>query len=232
MVHIGVVSSLLGRNIDRFHRVTRLFTRDAEAPARWGRAHVVRVVQAGRERLDGLAMVWGANADAVMAQLVGAPDEPLGAALPDPLVLVVVAQVVPEVHGLRAWLNEVKASGREAVLLEVPAERANWMLRREGATLIGVPGPGVLRTEPPPVVPPAGRGGGFAAHLQSVPNVVPSSLPERADDPVAAAEPTAAPEEEAEGSARTRGHRSRRARVEAAPEVLPELPVEAEPAAS
>ena len=84
-MRVGIVGSLTDSRCTLFHYHDFLLTRDAEAPARWGRPRVVSLAIPGIFRRDGLCIVHGPTLESV-AHLLNADTTP------DPTVAIVLAQ--------------------------------------------------------------------------------------------------------------------------------------------
>lgn len=143
MTFIGITSTLLHRDIAKIHRAEVVLTRDDKAPERWGRADVFCLRNAGRKHLEGMVLIWGPDADALVGQLK--IREPVA-----PTVLLVSAQQVPDDHRIRELADRLRTGDRVPHLLVVPPDRALWQIRIDAAGLLsGLPSQGQEQTEAP-----------------------------------------------------------------------------------
>lgn len=120
MLQLGIASTLKDHEaVAHLHFCQRIWTLD-EGTAKWGRAAVRSLTKAGAERLRGIAVVWGKDADTVLGVLEQSTP-------PDPTLFVLVAQPVAADHKLHAVIAERRSSG-QCFLVEVPQKGAVWHL--------------------------------------------------------------------------------------------------------
>jgi hypothetical protein len=108
-MRFGVIGSLADSRVCLFHYLPLVVTRDAEHPARWGRSKVMGLAVASSQRAEGVALVCGPTADAV------APYVALEK-LPDPCVVILVAEAVDPSHALLMTVQAMQQRGQSVSL--------------------------------------------------------------------------------------------------------------------
>ncbi len=121
-MRFGVIHSIADSRVTLFHYLPLVVTCDLEHPGRFGRSKVVSVHHAAVQRGEGVALVYGPTADAVV-RLVSAVQTP------DPHVVVVVAQKYDDGHPIVTKLRELQQRG-QSVSVCIAQEGAVWLCDR------------------------------------------------------------------------------------------------------
>jgi len=121
-MRFGIIHSVADSRVTLFHYLPLVLTCDLEHPGRFGRSKVVSIQHAGIQRGEGVALVYGPTADAVVG-FVSALQTP------DPNVVVVVAQKHDDGHPLVTKLRELQQRGQSVSVCCV-AEGSVWLCDR------------------------------------------------------------------------------------------------------
>jgi hypothetical protein len=121
-MRFGIIHSVADSRVSLFHYLPLVLTRDAEHPARWGRSKIVSIKDAGIQRGEGVALVYGPTADAVLDYIT-----PMR--LPDPQVVVVLAQPHDPAHPVVAKIRELSQRGQQVSVCCV-VDGSAWLADR------------------------------------------------------------------------------------------------------